>query len=129
MFAEIFRVLKPGGVFTVYDWMKGPDPYSADMQYWFKLEGLTYAMETLEAHGGLLEDAGFVEVSLEDDGGWYRDHCHGEYEKMQGPLKDRMLESLGHEKQEHFIENWRAMLVVLENGELRPGFYRGRKPA
>lgn len=129
MFAEVFRVLKPGGTFTVYDWMKGPDPYSTDMRTWFELEGLTYAMETLDAHGKLMEDAGFVEVALEDDGGWYRDHCRGEYEKMQGPFKDRMLDALGREKQKHFIENWRAMLVVLESGELRPGFYRGRKPA
>ena len=129
MFAEVFRVLRPGGFFTVYDWMKGPDPYSADMRTWFELEGLTYAMDTLEAHGRLLGEAGFIEIALEDDGGWYRDHCRSEYETMQGPLKDRMLESLGREKQAHFIENWRAMLVVLEKGELRPGFYRGRKPA
>jgi len=26
-------------------------------------------------------------------------------------------------------ENWRAMVVVLDKGELRPGFYRARKPA
>ena len=129
MFTEVLRVLRPGGTFTVYDWMKGPEPYSDDMRTWFKLEGLSYAMETLEAHGRLLAEAGFGDIALEDDGGWYRDHCRGEYEKMQGPLKDPMLATLGREKQEHFIENWRAMLVVLENGELRPGFYRGRKPA
>jgi hypothetical protein len=36
---------------------------------------------------------------------------------------------LGREQQEHALENWRAMVVVLDKGELRPGFYRGAKPA
>lgn len=128
-FAEVERVLRPGGVFMVYDWMRGPEPYSDDMRYWFKLEGLTYAMEPLERHGELLRGAGFAQIELEDDGGWYRDRCREEYEAMQGPLKPRMLELLGQEQTGHFIENWRAMLVVLEQGELRPGRYRAVKPA
>ena len=128
MFAEVFRVLRPGGAFCVYDWMKGPEPYSADMRRWFEVEGLTYAMDTLENHGRLLRDAGFTEIVLRDDGGWYRDHCRAEFARMQGPLQARMGELLGAEKQAHFIENWRVMLMVLDKGELRPGFYRARKP-
>lgn len=128
MFSEVFRVLEPGGVFTCYDWMRGDEPYSEDMRYWFKMEGLTYAMETLEAHGRILRDAGFVDVELEDDGQAYRDLCRREYAQMRGPLRTRMIEMLGHEMQEHFLENWRAMQVVLDKGELRPGFYRARTP-
>jgi phosphoethanolamine N-methyltransferase len=128
MFAEVRRVLRPVGAFAVYDWMKGPEPYSDDMRYFFKMEGLTYAMETLERHGEILAAAGFTDIELRDDGGWYRDHCRGEYESIQGPLAGEMRERLGRDKQEHFVENWRAMLVVLEKGELRPGFYRARKP-
>ena len=128
MFAEVFRVLEPGGVFACYDWMKGDGPYSDDMHYWFKMEGLTFAMETLEAHGRILRDAGFAHIELEDDGQAYRELCRREYEQMQGPLSARMIEMLGREAQEHFLENWRAMLVVLDKGELRPGFYRGRTP-
>src|SRR5262249_14175386 len=30
-FAEVFRVLKPGGIVTCGDWMKSPGPYSEDM--------------------------------------------------------------------------------------------------
>lgn len=129
MFKEVFRVLRPGGVLTCYDWMKGDEPYSEDMRYWFKLEGLTYAMETLEAHGRILRDAGFADIELKDDQQAYRDLCHREYDEVQGPLKARMIEMLGREQQEHFLENWRAMVVVLDKGEVRPGFYRARKPA
>jgi len=129
MFKEVFRILRPGGVFTCYDWMKGDEPYSEDMRTWFKLEGLTYVMETLEAHGRILQEAGFNGIELEDDQQAYRDLCHRECEEMQGPLKARMIDMLGREQQEHFLEDWRAMVVVLDKGELRPGFYRARKTA
>ncbi len=129
MFKEVFRVLKPGGVFTCYDWMKGDEPYSEDMRTWFKLEGLTYAMETLEAHGRILQEAGFADIELKDDRQAYRDLCHRELDQMQGPLKAQMIEMLGREQQEHALENWRVMVVVLDKDELRPGFYRGAKPA
>jgi len=76
-----------------------------------------------------LQDAGFAEVELEDDQEAYRALCHREYDLMQGPLKAQMIEMLGQEQQEHFLENWRAMVVVLDKGEVRPGFYRARKPA
>jgi phosphoethanolamine N-methyltransferase len=128
-FAEVHRVLRPGGVFMVYDWMRGPEPYSDDMRTWFELEGLTYAMETLERHGALLRGAGFEGIELEDDGGWYRERCREELAQLQGPLKSKMLELLGEEQTAHFIEDWRAMLVVLDKGELRPGRYRAVKPA
>ncbi len=129
MFAEIFRVLEPGGVFTCYDWMRSDKPYGEDMYYWFKMEGLTFAMETLENHGRILRNAGFVDIELEDDGNAYRDLCRREYEQMRGPLRAQMRDMLGREMQEHFLENWRAMQVVLDSGELRPGFYRARTPA
>lgn len=129
MFDEVVRVLKPGGAFAVYDWMKGPDPFSDDMHYWFKLEGLTYAMETPEVHEQLLSDAGFIDISIADDGGWYRQEAHKEYERMQGPLSQPMLEALGAEKQAHFLESWRVMLTILDNGELRPSYFRATKPA
>ncbi len=129
MFREVHRVLKPGGVFACYDWMKGEGPYSADMAYWFEMEGLTYAMETLEAHRAILAEAGFVDIGLSDDWRSYRDLCREEYAQMQGHLKARMIELLGREQQEHFLENWRAMVAVLDKGELRPGHYRATKPA
>jgi phosphoethanolamine N-methyltransferase len=128
MFREVFRVLEPGGRFLVYDWMKSPGPISDDMRYFYKMEGLTYAMETLERHGEILRHVGFTEIELIDSWDQYRRLAREEYEQMKGPLHPRMVELLGAEKAAHFVEDWRSMVVVLEKGEHRPGRYRARKP-
>ncbi|MEX1107691.1 MAG: methyltransferase domain-containing protein [Dongiaceae bacterium] len=129
MFAEAFRVLKPGGSLLSYDWMKASGPFSDDMRYFFKMEGLTYAMETLERHGEILREAGFERIELIDSWDQYRRLARREYEQMKGPLNPRMIELLGREVADHFVEDWRSMVVVLEKGEKRPGRYRARKPA
>jgi phosphoethanolamine N-methyltransferase len=85
-------------------------------------------MRPLAAHGALLRSAGFVEVALEDLSDWYRREARGEWERMQGPLYPVMVEGLGQAGAEHFVENWKAMVAVLDLGELRPGRYRARKP-
>ena len=128
MLADILRVLRPGGWLLAYDWMKGTEPYSDDMRHWFRMEGLTYAMDHLGNYRRFLEQAGFVDIGTEDGNAEYLALCRREYAQMQGPLFARMTELLGVDKRDHFIENWRSMVVVLENGELRPGRLRGRRP-
>ena len=127
-FAEVFRVLKPGGVLTASDWLRSDAPYSDDMRYFFELEGLTYHMDTLEGYGGILRDCGFVDVALTDTSAQLRAQAADEYARMQGPLHDQMGKALGPEKQAYFIEDWRMLTVVLDAGELRTGRLRARKP-
>ncbi len=128
MFEEVRRVLRPRGVFTAYDWLKGPGDYSEDMLHWFEMEGLTYAMDTLENYASALRAAKFVDIETIDTSSWYRQHCRTEYERMRGELNASMLAALGPEKRDHFIENWRAMVAVLDQGELRTARFRARKP-
>lgn len=128
MLRDIARVLRPGGWLLGYDWMKGEQPYSDDMHYWFKMEGLTYAMDHIANYAGFVAAAGFEDVHTEDGHAEYRAQCHKEYEQMKGPLFATMSELLGPEARDYFIENWRSMKVVLDNGELRPGWFRARKP-
>lgn len=127
-FRDYCRVLKPGGWLAMSDWMRGDQPYSKDMEYWFELEGLTYHMRPLAFYGEALADAGFTDIALTDTSDSYRELCDREYAEMTGPLNERMGELLGPEQRDHFVENWRAMTVVLHNGELRTGLVRARKP-
>ncbi len=128
LFEEIIRVLRPGGVVAAYDWLKGPDPYSDAMRYWFEMEGLTYAMDTLENYERMLREAGFVNIQSSDNSAWYRQHAREEYARMTGDLHEQMVAALGKDRAKHFVENWRASTVVLDNGELRTCRFRAHKP-
>lgn len=126
--SECLRVLRPGGMLTCYDWLKGEGPISDDMRYFFRMEGLTYNLITLAELGRYLEAAGFVDVSLEDASDWYRRESRREYEMMRGPGRAEAVALIGEAQAEHMIEDWRSMVVVCEKGELRQGYTRGQKP-
>jgi len=126
-FRDCYRVLRIGGSISLYDWVHAGGDLSDDMRRWIELEGLTYELETLERYGELLEEVGFREVSLEDASSWYRRQVAVEHAALRGPLFGRMVELMGREQTDHFIENWRAMRGVCERGEMRQGYSRGIK--
>ncbi len=126
--AECFRVIKPGGFLTCYEWMRSDREYSEEMYYWMKMEELTFALETMQTFGKYFQDAGFVDIRKSDASDWYRAESRREYEHIKGKLYTRMVELLGQKDADHFVENWRAMVVVCESGEMRQGYCRGRKP-
>lgn len=129
LIAEVRRVLKPGGWLAGGDWMKGPEPYSADMLYFIELEGIPYHPVTLSEYGVMLHAAGFEQVRLEDINAWYRGLAKEELARLKGELYGVMTEKLGEKSRDHFLEDWRMLTVVLDKGQLRPGRLWARKPA
>jgi phosphoethanolamine N-methyltransferase len=129
VFEECRRVLKPGGVLTSYDWMKSEGEYSKDMLYFFELEGLTYSMDTPDNHRTILQDSGFTDIEIVDASDWYRRQVRREYEQLRGGLYPRVVELIGQRDADHFVENWRAMTVICEKGEMRQAYLRARKTA
>ena len=103
-------------------------PYSADMLRWLELEELTYVLETIESFAQLMRDAGFEDVRARDVSNWYRRECRREYELIRSDLYPRMVSLLGQAAADHFVENWEAMTVVCESGEMRQAYFRGRRP-
>jgi phosphoethanolamine N-methyltransferase len=128
IFRNCFDVLRPGGYLSCYDWLRSHDDYSDDMHYWFKLEGLTYSLETLDDYARHFRQCGYADVEIEDASAWYRRQARHEYELMCGDLYPRMVELLGQESADHFVEDWRGMVIVCEKGEMLQGYCRGRRP-
>jgi SAM-dependent methyltransferase len=129
IFAEVLRVLRPGGRFIASDWLRGGGPeYSPEMMEYFRLEGIAYNMATLAESAQALRAAGFVQVEIRDRHGWYLDLAQRELEAMQGPLHALIEQRIGPLRAGHFIENWRQLVVVLKSGELRPGHFKAVKP-
>ena len=57
-------MLQSGGHMSLYDWTKSDADISEDMRYWFKMEGLTCSLESLDAFARHLASAGFVDIEI-----------------------------------------------------------------
>jgi ubiquinone/menaquinone biosynthesis C-methylase UbiE len=130
IFAEVLRVLRPGGRFIASDWLRGGGAdYSAEMMEYFRLEGIAYNMATLAESAEALRAARFEHVEIRDRHDWYLDLAQRELEAMEGSLNPLIVHRIGPERARHFIDNWRQLVVVLRRGELRPGHLKAVKPA
>lgn len=129
VFAEIFRVLRPGGMFAGGDWMIGHDGEpSADMKAYIEAEGLSFSMASPARYREAMRGAGFVDIVTVDRNAWYREVARAELERLEGPLYAKVAEAVGAAYVDKNIRTWTAMRKVLDSGEHRPTHLRGRKP-
>ncbi|MBW2233710.1 MAG: hypothetical protein JRH17_25305, partial [Deltaproteobacteria bacterium] len=68
-------------------------------------------------------------AEVEDRSEWYRGEARFEYEQLRDSLYPQLLERMDKEDVDGFVENWRAMVVVCEKGEMLQVYSRGQKPA
>ncbi len=127
LISEAFRTLAPGGFLSCYEWMRTEREYSDAMHRWLELEELTYTLETLEKLGERFAAAGFSDVRTTDASDWYRAEARREYELIKNELYADMVKLIGQQDADHFVEDWRAMVVVIDAGEMRQGYCRGMK--
>jgi ubiquinone/menaquinone biosynthesis C-methylase UbiE len=129
LFAEISRVLRPGGSVAASDWMSSTDgPFSAAMAYYLQAEGLGFGMASPARYRSAMAEAGFRDIRMIDRNEWYKPLAHREHDALAGPLYEQLVARVGKDFVDHEIEVWRALTVVVDSGELRPGHLRARKP-
>ena len=126
LYAEAFRVLRPGGWLCVGDWLRGEGvDLDADVE---AFSGEEFFMQSLAELGALVSSTGFVEIELEDRREWYHEEAKTELERLRGPLQNTFLSRLGQEMFDHTVEFWEGLVESTHKGVLRPGHVRARKP-
>jgi phosphoethanolamine N-methyltransferase len=129
LFADIFRVLRPGGRFIASDWLRGGcGDYSPEMVEYFRLEGIAYNMASMQESIAALQAAGFTGIEVLDRNEWYLALARRELDSLAGPMFPLLVERLGADKADHFVTNWRQLVLVVERGELRPGHLKATRP-
>ncbi len=125
---DIHRVLKPGGIIAVSDWMRFDDkPPSIQMKEYIAAEGLEMHMCSLKNYENLLKETGFININIKDRNEWYLNKAKEELASIEGPLKKKVLEAIGQEETVGAIDIWKKLIGVLKTGEHRPGHFNAEK--
>jgi len=130
LFSEIYRVLKPGGLFVAGDWLRGEyKTPSKHMDRFYELTHNEFDMVTLGEYEMKLHDAGFSDVVLRDRNEWYLVQARTELKLIQS-LKDEIVAAVGLDSYNNAWESfWKVLVETLKTGEFRPAHIRASKDA
>jgi phosphoethanolamine N-methyltransferase len=128
-YAEMFRVLRPGGLLLVSDWLGAEgESVSPTMQEFIDRSGHDFTMVSLREMGETVQELGFVDLELEDRQAWYLREATQELERMRGPLNSELVELWGLEDVQGYVASWEILVAAVAEGSLRPGHIRAMKP-
>jgi len=130
LFAEICRVLRPGGAFTANDLLRPDDgPLPTGLAEFVETAGLIYHWASLEATRDALEGAGFTDIAIDDRGAWYRDQLRGDIARLEaGQTGARMHAAFGTDGRDSWIDLWRRLAALCAAGDLCPVHLRAISP-
>lgn len=127
LFAEILRVLRPGGVLAASDWLRGEDSSAAWAAYQ-RLASYTIVPATAAQCRAMLETAGFVHVSSRDRNAWYAPLARAHLARIEGDLRASLIAASSPEIYEDWARMRRAQTDAVSEGAMRPTHLRGVRP-
>ncbi len=126
-YAEVTRVLKPGGVFVGSDWLRGGEETGTERaQAWLEFVHLNFQMQNGDQLTASLQEAGFLDVRLNDRNQWYRGEIEHELAAVSGDRYDELVAMIGAEQAAYRQESSRRKQEAIEDGFLRPTHFFGR---
>ena len=130
MYAEIFRVLRPGGMLAANDWVREWDgPLSVEMVTHHEKAGLTYNWVTSQQTQEALGRAGFIDIMLTDRGQWQLAHFRADITRLEtGSIRERLIEIFDQQAADNWLSGWRRMALMADRGEIGAVQIRATKP-
>ena len=131
LFAEVLRVLRPGGVFAFGDWIHGPQGQGQalfdDWLAQLRTAGLRFWYEDIAAYQRALADAGFAAVESVDNSPWAEAIAQEQLDDAAGPSRDQAITALGEAAYERRLRLTRTRLEALASGSLQHWHLRATK--
>jgi ubiquinone/menaquinone biosynthesis C-methylase UbiE len=129
LFAEVVRVLSPGGFFIAADWLwaKGAGA-SPVVQRWLSATPLKFAFTTVPEARETMQQAGFADIAVEDRRALLQVANRKEVEILSGPARKQLAGLVGEEMAEARLASALGRQAALDSGDLIPCHLRGRKP-
>jgi ubiquinone/menaquinone biosynthesis C-methylase UbiE len=129
LYAEAFRVLRPGGRLLVGDWLRGGDEtLTPQVDAFVVAAGHEFAMLSLHDVEAIVAGVGFEHIETEDRRSWYLGEATAELQRLQGAMRSEFVERWGEDATRSETEFWEVLVASLTTGALSPGHIRGRRP-
>lgn len=128
-YAEVMRVLRPGGLFVGSDWLRGgEETYTDTAREWLAFVHLDFQMQQLDELRRSLEAGGFDGIELDDRNDWYRTEIQNELAAVSGDRLEQLAEMIGAEEADYRARSSSLKRDVIELGFLRPTHFVARVP-
>ncbi len=131
-YAELLRVIRPGGYLIGSDWLHDPAGHGGDAYVKWRDHlqscGLNFFFATQKETLQHLEITGFEAIGLKDDSAWIADLSCQHLDEILGPSAVRVTQSLGTDGYEGIVQRTKNRLGALRGGALIHCNLRARRP-
>lgn len=129
LFAEVIRVLVPGGAFIAADWLwREGAATSPVVRQWLSSTPLRFAFTTVSEAEDALRMAGFVSIRIDDRRAHLQAANRQEVEALAGPAGQQLAALLGSDMAQSRLASARGRQAALDSGDLIPCHLQARKP-
>lgn len=126
-YQEIHRVLRPGGEIVILDWMHSSAHYSRNLLKMMEMDEVAYHLMTVDGYRSMLEEAGFIDITMEEVSEETANLSQGNIDKIQ-EVQEQIKEKYGKEVYDYCIESWGYQRDAFASRELRAVVFKAIKP-
>lgn len=129
LYAEVLRVLKPGGWFTAADWLWAEGAAKSPVvEAWLSMGPLKFKFTPPAVARQAMIDAGFADVRVTDLRHRLQQSNRAEIAVLQGPARQRLAAIVGETMANNRLASAKGRQGALDSGDLIPSHLRGRRP-
>jgi ubiquinone/menaquinone biosynthesis C-methylase UbiE len=127
LFQEFYRVLKPGGLVVVLDWIHQQPHYTKKMKQLLEIDGLTWHLITSDEYINNLQQAGFKMLRYKDLTTEYAKAAAEDCKKLEDKIGQKIAQQFGEQTLHYCKKSWKLQHEVTKSGELRCCYIRAIK--